>query len=208
MAPGGSRRGAMAAALAVLIAAAPAGAQTPIAGGGSFNDAPVLEPGAYADTLRGGEQLFYAVELEAGQRVAATVEIEGRSTTSHFMAVALYTALRAEAGEDTQSFGPQDRRVSLRAESEPAEQPGLHYVSVAAREAGEAEDPEQFDTRLDLAVTGEAATPTATPSPSATATPTAEPRGGDEDGLPAGAIALGLAVGLVAGFAGRRALGR
>ena len=136
MAPRGSRRGAMAAALAVLIAAAPAGAQTPIAGGGSFNDAPVLEPGAYADTLRGGEQLFYAVEPEAGQRVAATVEIEGRSTTSHFMAVALYTALRAEAGEDTQSFGPQDRRVSLRAESQPAEQPRLHYVSVAARGRG------------------------------------------------------------------------
>ena len=36
-------------------------AQSPIAGAGSFNDAPVLAPGRYKDTLRGGEQLFYAV---------------------------------------------------------------------------------------------------------------------------------------------------
>jgi hypothetical protein len=167
----------------------------------------VLEPGTYADTLRAGEQLFYAVELERGQQLAAAAEIEGRSTTSYFMSLKLYTALRAEAGEGTQSFGPQDRKVSLRADSEPAEEPGIHYVSVAAREAGEAEDPEQFDTRVDLEVTGEAAPPTPTPTLPATATATAEPQGGDEDGLPAGAIAIGLAVGLVTGFAGRRRFG-
>ena len=50
----------------VLALAAPASAQSPIAGGGSFNSAPVLAPGKYKDTLRGGEQLFYAVTLKPG----------------------------------------------------------------------------------------------------------------------------------------------
>ena len=70
--------------------------------------------------------------------------------------------------------------------------------------------PEQFDTRIEFQVTGEATTPTPTPSPSATATASAAPESGGDDGsgLPVGAVLLGLAVGLVAGFGGRRALSR
>jgi hypothetical protein len=171
----------------------------------------VLEPGSYADTLRGGEQLFYGVELEPGQSVTATATIEGRSTTSYFMDLKLYSSLREEVGEESEPFGQQDRRVELRAEGEPAEQPGIHFVSVAAREGGSTDTPKQFGTRIGFQVTGEATTPTPTPTASATATASAVPESGGRDdgsGLPVGAIVLGLAVGLAAGFGRRRALSR
>ena len=198
----------LAVAAASALTAGPAAAQTPIAGGGSFNDAPVFDPGSYADTLRGGEQLFYGVELEPGQSVAATATVEGRSTTSYFLDLKLYSPLREEVGEGSEPFGRQDRRVELQAESEPGEQPGVHFISVAARAGGSAEVPDQFDTRIEFQVTGEATT-TPTPTPSATATASAAPEpGGDGSGLPVGAVLLGLAVGLVAGFGGRRALSR
>ena len=116
----------LAVAAASALAAAPAAAQTPIAGGGSFNDAPVLDVGSYADTLRGGEQLFYGVEPEPGQIITATATVEGRSTTSYFLDLKLYSPLREEVGEDSEPFGQQDRRVQLQAETEPVEQPGVH----------------------------------------------------------------------------------
>ncbi len=191
------------------LAAAPAAAQSPIAGGGSFNDAPVLEPGRYADTLRGGEQLFYGVELQPGQSVQATATVAGRSTTSYFMDLKLYSPQRQEIGEASEPFGEQDRKVELRAESEPAQQPGVHFISVAARKGG-ADVPEQFDTEIEFQVTGEATTPTPTPtaSPRATASAAPESGGGDSSGFPIGAVVLGLAVGVVVGFGGRRALSR
>jgi hypothetical protein len=158
-------------AAASALAAAPAGAQSPIAGGGSFNDAPVLEPGRYADTLRGGEQLFYGVELQPGQSVQASATVAGRSTTSYFMDLKLYSPQRQEIGDASEPFGEQDRRVELRAESDPAQQPGIHFISLAARQGG-ADVPEQFDTRIEFQVAGTAATPTPTASPRATASAT------------------------------------
>jgi hypothetical protein len=198
---------ALVAVAASALAAAPAAAQSPIAGGGSFNDAPVLEPGRYADTLRGGEQLFYGVELQPGQRVTATVSVAGRSTTSYFMDLKLYSPQRKEIGEATEPFGEQDRRVELRAQSEPAQQPGIHFLSVAARKGG-ADVPEQFDTRIAFQVTGQAATPTPTPSARASASPAPTSGSEDSSGFPLGAVVLGLAVGLVVGFGGRRAFAR
>jgi Ca-activated chloride channel homolog len=64
---------------ALLAAAAPARAQsrdaTPVAGGGSFNAAPLLEPGTYRDTVLTGEYLYYALAVEAGQRVHVRARI-------------------------------------------------------------------------------------------------------------------------------------
>ena len=65
----------------------------------------------------------------------------GRSTTSYFMDLKLYSSLRKEIGEGTEPFGQDDRRVELRAQSEPAEQPGIHFISIAAREGGKADAP-------------------------------------------------------------------
>ena len=62
------------------------------------------------------------------------------------MDLKLYSPQRQEIGEASEPFGEQDRKVELRAESEPAQQPGIHFISVAARKGG-ADVPEQFDTR-------------------------------------------------------------
>lgn len=69
----------LAVALALALAlAAPALAQddvgTPIVGGGSFNVAPILEPGRYRDTILPGEYLYYGFRLAAGQRLRVTLQ--------------------------------------------------------------------------------------------------------------------------------------
>jgi Ca-activated chloride channel family protein len=45
----------------------------PVLGGAGFHDAPVLEPGVYADSLRPGEQLMYRVPVGWGQSARMTV---------------------------------------------------------------------------------------------------------------------------------------
>jgi Ca-activated chloride channel family protein len=61
--------------LAIAVTAAggaPALAQQngrPAVGGGSFVEAPLLKPGTYRDSLLPDEQLYYAIDLQAGQRL-------------------------------------------------------------------------------------------------------------------------------------------
>ena len=68
-------------ALAALLLAAPAAhAQdegAPIVGGGSFNVAPLLKPGRYADTVAAGETVYWKVALQKGQvlKARATVDV-------------------------------------------------------------------------------------------------------------------------------------
>lgn len=216
--------------LALAVAAPTASAQSPIAGGGSFNDAPVLAPGRYKDTLRGGEQLFYAVSLKPGQKLTAGLTVSGRTDTSYFMKLGLYSPLREKDifdGEQTESFGGSDRSASLRVEGQRVgeedggisdrvySEPGTYYVSVAADDAGNNLEADQFDCLLDLQVTGEVipeATPTATPEAAATAEPddtaglgSGGGGDGDGDGGELGmAIVLGLALGGLVGFGVRR----
>jgi len=217
-------------ALAVLaVAAAPAGAQGPIAGGGSFNDAPVLKPGRYTDTLRGGEQLFYAVELKPGQKLNAGATIKGRTNSSYSMVLQIFSPIREEDvfdGEQTASYGQRDRSASLRVEGQRVgeddggtadalyAEPGTYYVSLAATDRGNNLEAEQFDTSIDLQVTGEVIpdpTPTATAEPAKTAEPAAGGLGNGGGGGDAGgggelgmAIVLGLALGGLVGFGVRR----
>ena len=92
-------------------------------------------------------------------------------------------------------------------------EPGNYYVSLAADDVGNNLEAEQFDTSIDLQVTGEVIadpTPTATPEPAKTAEPAsgglgngggADDGGGGELGT---AIVLGLALGGVVGFGVRR----
>ena len=105
----------------VLALAPPASAQSPIAGGGSFNDAPVLAPGKYKDTLRGGEQLFYAVTLKPGQQLTAGATVSGRTESSYFMRMSIYSPLREKdvfKGTQTDSYASSDKSVSLRVEGQ------------------------------------------------------------------------------------------
>jgi hypothetical protein len=223
------RRALLLALAGLALAATPVAAQTPIAGGGSFNDAPVLKPGRYTDTLRGGEQLFYAVELKPGQKLDAGATIKGRSNSSYQMSLQIYNPFRAEDvfdGEQSASYGQSDRSVSLRVEGHPVGEddggvtddvygePGTYYVSLAADDRGSNLEAEQFDSSIDLQVTGEVipqATPTATAESAKTAAPSQETgglgggSGGDGGGGELGmAIILGLALGGLVGFGLRR----
>ena len=214
-----------------LVLAAPAAAQEPIAGGGSFNDAPVLGSGRYMDTLRGAEQLFYAVELKRGQMVTAEATISGRTDGGYTTRLQLYNAQRKDDvfdGADSQSFGPSEKSVSLRvvgqrvgeddggiSDSTYAE-PGTYYIGVLADDSGENLDPVQFETEINIQVTGdivEEPAPSATPA-GEEATPVPEAgetaglggsggagSGGGELGM---AIVLGLALGGMVGFGARR----
>lgn len=217
------------AAVLVLALAAPAAAESPIAGAGSFNDAPVLAPGRYKDTLRGGEQLFYAVTLKPGQKLTAGATVSGRTDGSYFIKLAIYSPLRQKdvfKGAQTEGFGAADKSVSLRVEGQTVgeranqgtsdsvyAEPGTFYVSLAADDFGRNLEADQFDSLLDLQVSGTPipqATPTATPKPAATVQSggTAGLGSGDGDGGGSGelgmAIVLGLALGGLVGFGVRR----
>ena len=182
----------------VLALAAPASAQSPIAGGGSFNDAPVLAPGKYKDTLRGGEQLFYAVTLKPGQQLTAGATVSGRTESSYFMRMSIYSPLREKdvfKGTQTDSYASSDKSVSLRVEGQRVgekgggnsdtvySEPGTFYVSVAADDQGRNLEADQFDTLIDLQVTGNVIP---TPTPTATAKPAATVESGQTAGLGGG----------------------
>ncbi|HYH90004.1 MAG TPA: hypothetical protein VEX67_12270 [Solirubrobacteraceae bacterium] len=225
------RRVGLVAVLVLAVTAPQASAQSPIAGGGSFNDAPVLAPGRYKDTLRGGEQLFYAVNLKPGQKLTAGMTMTGRTDASYFIKLVIYSPLREKDifdGEQTESFSGSERSASLRVEGQRVgeddggvndriySEPGTYYVSVAADDQGTNVEADQFDTLIDLQVSGEIipeATPTATPEAAATAEPEdpdetaglGSSAGGDGGGGELGmAIVLGLALGGLVGFGVRR----
>ena len=138
--------------LVLLVVAPSAAAQTPIAAGGSFNDAPVLAPGKYKDTLRGGEQLFYAVQLKAGQKLTAGATVSGRTDGSYIMKLGLYSPLREKDvfdGEQNEPYGQTDRSASMRVEGQTVgeedgtgssdriyTEPGTYYISLAADDLG------------------------------------------------------------------------
>ena len=112
----------VAAALAALIVAAPARAQseaTPVVGGGSFNAAPLLEPGVtYRDTLLLGEYNYYAFPVGPGQRLhvdvrVPDVELETWERGQDAFAVNLHTPQREQVStpvdEDIAGNGNNDQ---------------------------------------------------------------------------------------------------
>ena len=65
-----------------------AGSGTPVVGGGSFEDAPELEPGTtYRDTLRPREQLIYKVPVSWGQSPRLTARLETDRTAASLQGV-------------------------------------------------------------------------------------------------------------------------
>jgi hypothetical protein len=97
------RRALLAAVAASLVLAASASGQTPTetttTAGGSFNSAPVLEPGTtYRDSIRLGEELFYGVKLARGQSAKWQIRVLGAApeTLDNFgqLSLSLATPLR------------------------------------------------------------------------------------------------------------------
>lgn len=105
---------AIGAALVLLLpAAAHAQQAAPVVGGGSYNTAPVLKPGSYADTVAAGETVYWKVALAKGQilRVRATVdtsEIETDTLANDYLEgianldyeLDLFTPLREQVSDE------------------------------------------------------------------------------------------------------------
>jgi Ca-activated chloride channel family protein len=233
------RRALAIAAALVLAAPAGAGAQTagqepePVVGGGSFANAPLLEPGSYRDTILPGERLFYGVRLEPGQqlRMRAKLDVEPGEVdtdTAAGFSIGLQTPLReviTDTDEDLSGnstvgsvedefdvvFPPAVAPSATRDGIGDYRGPGIRYPSLylssTLRKPAKAEFPVEFE----LEVVGDPQ-PDATPEPTPGKEATPAPENDEEaegDGASAGAIAgiglLGLLAGLLGGgLAARR----
>ncbi|MGH2749660.1 MAG: hypothetical protein ACRDK3_02110 [Actinomycetota bacterium] len=200
--------------LLVAVAAPPAAAQraTPVEGGGSFTDAPVLAEGSYSDTIRMTEELLYGVELAEGQALEVTAQMLGRSNAgSDAWAIAqlqVYSSLRDRwslnelegfDGESdskkwnikTPAVGSEGREFSEDEEFFAA--PGVYYFSLKFfRNVGlERNSPilkREFKTRYEVKVTGTAVEPAPTPTPTPTSTPEPSPTETEDPGAAAAPV--------------------
>jgi len=204
-----------------------------VVGGGSFANAPLLEPGTYRDTILPGERLYYGVKLAAGQRLRFRAKLdvergEVDTDTAAGLGIGLQTPLREVitdtdddiTGNSTVSGVDEELNVIFRPAVAPSATrdgigeyrgPGIWYPSLylptTARKPAKVEFPIEFE----LEVIGDPQEdPSPEPTPGKEATPAPEKKSEDEgSGTGAGAIAgiglAGLLVGLVGGgFAARR----
>jgi Ca-activated chloride channel family protein len=215
--------------LPAAVAAAQDSDRRPAVGGGSYNDAPLLQPGRYRDTLRPGERVFYAFDVKPGQRlhVRAVVPGDGGPLAGDVFALGVETPLREveldPAAEDLTGGGTfvtkTDTPIEYRtapaatfAASEGGDEyrgPGTYFVSLDLQTSNPDPLPIEQEVRFDVSVEGTPQaepTPTRTPATTPTPPPAAEERGG---GSAVGLVIAGVA-GLLAGLAlaAARRLGR
>jgi Ca-activated chloride channel family protein len=223
------RAAALALALGLALPA-PAAAQTPIVGGGSFNAAPILAPGAYSDTVLPAEYIYYAIRVRAGQRLQLSGATGVDATELlHLGVPAVFLTIHSPTRLDVSPFsggeaeadisrpggasfaGPPVPAAGDSDTDGPWTGPGVYFISVQAVYRGSALEPPRAEIpfRFRVAVAG-AVQPTPTPTPARTATPTptatATPArsGGSGAGVAAGAGIGGLLIGLIAGLVLRR----
>ena len=206
-------------ALALLLAVV-AGAPEPVVGGGSFNTAPVVEPGTYRDTLLPGERLFYGIELAAGQQLRIAAELDaGEVVPAAGFSVGLQTPLREVEvldlveedvtgnGTVTPDLGDRIEFVSVpvlaasgaREESIGYRGPGTWYVSLYMSSLDQEPQRVEVPVTLELEVRGE-------PQPDTRLEPMPAPEreSGPSTGALLGAGLGGLVVGLIGGGAAAR----
>jgi hypothetical protein len=202
-----------------LVAPAAAQRARPVEGGGSFNNAPIVDAGRYTDTIRPKERLYYAIEVLEGQKLKARVVIDGHLPVD---AGPIRTDLRMvdPSREDIpgqqyihQVWGPGTTKLVLTGDkvgqSASFAEPGLYYVSLSLGNGPRT----QFDVDLRFTLKGTPVEPTATESPSPieeetpddeespepTPEDTEEPRSDTGSAPPAGGDD-DLPIGLFAGF--------
>jgi Ca-activated chloride channel family protein len=227
-----SRATLAAAIAAALLLAAPAAAQdaTPIVGGGSFTDAPIIEPGTYRDTVLPEEYLYYGVRVGAGQRLRVTLDAGLTSEEFSDLGVA-YVNVNLHGPDRAFFFDSTGPRGTSGRGSEPSDVitdpalpvsetrdsvanswvgPGVYFLAVYAVFVGsgeltKAEIPVTFTVALEGQAQTEATpTPSPTPSPSPSPAPTATaaaPAAEEQDSTPMAAAGAGVA-GLLAGVVG------
>jgi hypothetical protein len=195
-----TRRAVCAAVVGALLAApAAVGAQRlPVQGGGSFNDAPILEPGLYRDTIRAGETLYYGFDMGVGQRARITAKIHPVTNASGPVNVLfrsqLYGPNRApDVFTNPFGSGAGIEKVTVRftsgrvgdLTSDVLASPGTFFVSLNLADAARVFGRKEFKTDLEIEVLGTAApsptaSPTGDPSPTPEETPT-EAKGAASD---------------------------
>jgi len=188
------------AAAAASLLGSPAWAQTPVEGGGDFAQAPVIQPGAYTDSIRLGERLYYAVELAAGQRLRVRATVVN-PTDSPLAALAsldleLLNPQRIQAESDRTIITGADNQESLTVTGGPVgsadpsfADPGIYFASLSMLEVSEGFEDVEYPVELvveasggDAPVVGPTATPATPhaaepPPPRAGGVATAESRG-------------------------------
>lgn len=201
----------------------------PIVGAGSPNDAPLLEPGTYADSVRPTEISFYTVRVAPGQRLSITAVIDealrATRTDVAVFAPAGNAVSPVESDLDTTSAQDQTRATAVAPPAatleeavdagRPAEVPpaGVWTVAIGLYPPQSEDRPvRQYDMTLEVEVDG---SPTAQPAPSvparlepapAPAPDTADPPGraggkGERGHSPGPSLALVLPLGAAAGLA-------
>jgi hypothetical protein len=227
------RRIALATLAAAALWAAPARAQTvytPIVGSGSFNSAPILQPGSYSDTVEPSEYLYYAIRVGAGQRLRLSGATgEGPTDLLHLGVAAVYLTVHSPTRMEVSAFADGDDEgdlgqpggvtfesptVQASGDSDtdgPWTGPGVYFLSVQAVYRGSQQDPPKAEIPFHFTVSRVGAVqPTPTPTPVHTATPSPTPTAtpAEKRGSGAGAVAgvgvAGLALGVIAGIALRR----
>jgi Ca-activated chloride channel family protein len=213
--------------LAMLPAAAAQAQGTdrkPAVGGGSYNDAPLLAPGSYRDTIQPGERVFYAFDVKAGQRLHVRAVLPGDGGLipgADVFALGIETPLRevalSAAAEDVSGNGTfvtkTDTPMEYRTAPAPTfaasddsvrfdeyRGPGTYFVSLDLQTSNAEPLPIENEVELDVSLEGTPQpepTPERTPAPTATPGSAAEERGGSWAG---GLVIAGLA-GLLAGLA-------
>jgi len=212
-------------AVALLVAVPPARAQSrasPVVGGGSFNAAPLLEPGTYRDTVLSGEYLYYAIPLEAGQRLHVRARILDMDAETWDRATAAFSInLHTPQREPVSS--PVDEDIAGNGNSDPGsithanigERLRWDFYGPRARPFTAASGGSDYDgpgtwyvslhpvrvgkqpkielpVELQLEVDGDAVEEERDPRPEPTPTATATPGGGGDDDGPGALAAVGV----------------
>lgn len=214
----------LAALLAPAVADAQQGDRRPAVGGGSFNDAPLLKPGRYRDSLRPGEETYYAFDVKAGQRMRIAAEIPGDGEhlpRADWFAVGTASPMHdggLDTDEDLSGHGGlvfnTNRRIDLLTKpvdtAAAADQgssfggysgPGAWFVKLTLRSTANTPDPIEVPVEFDVAVEG---TPAPEPRPSATPAPTRAPapqKPAERGGTWAAGLLITALAGLLAGLA-------
>jgi hypothetical protein len=185
--------------LAVPLPATAAQRGSPVQGGGSFTEAPLLDEGNFSDTIRLTEELFYAVELSEGQGMKVTAQLLGERNGPQDPALLgqlqVYSTLRDRwppnelEGFDAVSNSPKWSIVTPEvggdgdgssSDAEFFAQPGTYYFSLRLyRSVGLDRDSpvrrREIKSRLKVKIMGVALDPSPTPTEEVSPTTEDEP---------------------------------
>jgi Ca-activated chloride channel family protein len=118
----------------------------PVSGGSSFRAAPKLESGLYKDTILPGEELWYAVELQAGQGLVlkATLDRMSEKGRGGLFEVRLinpdlknlccgggFRGYEVNIRQRVVSVGVQSGAIGTEESARTAKQPGTYYVRIS-----------------------------------------------------------------------------